>query len=278
MNAIVFLIWLATVVPVNATGSLVIRGEPGLRVILDGTFVGMTNLVDKGLSLRSVPVGAHRVTVEKAEHLAKTFEVEVVAGTPLVITLSSAGWKKLGAGPRPKDGGVRFVTDPPECTIVFRGQEYLKRFRELRIDGVPSGIYLFTIRRGEKSFQREIEVRDGLRRVVTIGLPTESVALGEEPYVPRPERRSPNDILRTASLPQSWKNALQRVTTRNASLGDLRPVDGGVAATFILLSDVEMHLLRYNLKSEPMIASFDLTAEVQEGNLFYSTFRIRFHS
>jgi len=62
------------------TGRLQVTCRPGVRVYLDGDFVGLTAVDEDGLYLRDVPAGGHVVRVEKLGFEPQEVDVEVRAG------------------------------------------------------------------------------------------------------------------------------------------------------------------------------------------------------
>ncbi|MBW2610411.1 MAG: DUF1566 domain-containing protein [Deltaproteobacteria bacterium] len=61
-------------------GDLQITCEPGLRIYLDGKFVGKSNFKDDGKYLSNLEPGTHTIRVEKLGFLSKEYEINIADG------------------------------------------------------------------------------------------------------------------------------------------------------------------------------------------------------
>jgi len=145
------LLWLCllilTIVPtLSFAGDIQVACEPGLRVYLDGKFVGTSSSKDDGLFLADVPGGAHVIRVEKDGFVPQSFQVDVKK-LPIEVKVEA-----FSPGPPvPHDGetggatvkeppGTLLVTSAPqECVVEIDGKDENKGVPILRIEGLAVG-------------------------------------------------------------------------------------------------------------------------------------------
>jgi hypothetical protein len=94
-------------------GGLHLSSSPGLRVYVDNQFVGLTTDEQAGLRIPALPVGEHRVRVEKAGFHSKRFVVVIQAGTDLELKVGRLeAWYRIRRKP-PEEPVDRAAASPP---------------------------------------------------------------------------------------------------------------------------------------------------------------------
>lgn len=145
------LLWLClvilTIVPaLSFAGDIQVACEPGLRVYLDGTFVGTSSSKEDGLFLANVPSGAHVVRVEKDGFVPQIFRVEVEA-LPIEVKVKAFSPEpptrhdaETSRGTAKQPVGKLLVTSAPQdCIVEIDGKEQNKSVPLLLIEGLAAG-------------------------------------------------------------------------------------------------------------------------------------------
>jgi hypothetical protein len=145
------LLWLClvilTIVPaLSFAGDIQVACEPGLRVYLDGTFVGTSSSKEDGLFLADVPGGAHVIRVEKDGFVPQSFRVEVET---LPIEVKVKGFSpepptrhdaEISSATAKQPVGKLLVTSAPQdCIVEIDGREQNKSVPLLLIEGLAAG-------------------------------------------------------------------------------------------------------------------------------------------
>lgn len=241
--------------PIQLTGTLTIRTDPGLRVDLDGKFVGVTNAPDGGIVLHHVAAGRHRITLHRDDYVDKTFDVEVAVGAPTEIKVSSLGWKRkntLDTSDAP--GALKIITAPDECVVTFNGEQFQKTGREIRFDKLAPGKYPISVKSGNKNLQRQITVQSGRRAIVQVDFTNNTVNIRDE-ALPIKMTVATDNALLDPSLPGAWAQALRSIIpSSGARVQQLAVVRGGVVMRVVTYSDGARQQLFYNLRKHPAIA------------------------
>jgi hypothetical protein len=125
--------WLCLLLVVSAAslawaGDIQVTCEPGLKVYLDGTFVGTSNAREDGLVLTGVPEGPHTIRVEKPGFMPQGFNV-VVANEPIEIRVAAfdpvlptgAGKPPENTAPERRVGNLVVTSAPQNCTVEIDG-------------------------------------------------------------------------------------------------------------------------------------------------------------
>jgi hypothetical protein len=118
LAALLLLVALAGLAGAQETGALQVTCRPGVRVYLDGDFVGLTTADEDGLYLRGVAAGGHEVRLEKLGFEPMELEVEVRPGraTELRVGDLTPAGAATGAAPPPAPIVAPAATAPPAPT------------------------------------------------------------------------------------------------------------------------------------------------------------------
>jgi len=81
------LLLIVTAATLVSAGDIQVTCEPGLRIYLDGTFVGTSSAREDGLVLTNVPEGPHTIRVEKAGFTPVNFQKNLQIGQRREIPL-----------------------------------------------------------------------------------------------------------------------------------------------------------------------------------------------
>jgi hypothetical protein len=95
------------------TGRLQVTCRSGVRVYLDGEFVGLTTAEEDGLYLREVSGGGHLVRVEKLGFEPQELEVEVRPGRATEVRVDPLTPTRTEAAPLPTPTETPAPTPPP---------------------------------------------------------------------------------------------------------------------------------------------------------------------
>jgi hypothetical protein len=141
-----FFVVLAIVPAMLFAGDIQVACGPGLRVYLDGKFVGTSNAKDDGLFLANVAQGAHTIRVEKDGFLPQTFNIEV-QNLPIEVRVSTfiaepakPREKEIASGEEKKDVGSLLVTSAPQdCLVEVDGKPQYKSVPVLVIKDLAAG-------------------------------------------------------------------------------------------------------------------------------------------
>ena len=140
------LLVVTAVAVVSFAADIQVACEPGLRVYLDGTLVGISSANQDGLFLAHVPEGEHTVRVEKDGFApqsfrveARTLPIEVKVGAfspePLHLEDRPAG----SAEAKPPVGNLRVTSAPQNCVVEVDGKTEAKDTPVLLIEGLTAG-------------------------------------------------------------------------------------------------------------------------------------------
>jgi hypothetical protein len=164
-----------TIVPVlSFAGDIQVACEPGLRVYLDGTFVGTSNSKEDGLFLADVPAGAHVVRIEKDGFLPQSFRVEVET---LPIEVKVKGFspepptrpeaETSSAAAKQPVGKLLVTSAPQDCTVEIDGKEQNKSVPLLLIEGLAAGEHAVAFSKpGYDRISGEVTIRPGVEVTV----------------------------------------------------------------------------------------------------------------
>jgi len=131
---------------VSFAGDIQIFCEPGLKVFLDGEFVGTSKAKQDGFFLMDVRRGTRTIRVEKEGFVPSTLEVEV-SGFPIEVRFGRLvpipePTSQARATPVPvkKPVGNLVITSAPQnCTVEIDGRTESKDTPQLSIDGLDAG-------------------------------------------------------------------------------------------------------------------------------------------
>lgn len=142
--------WLCLLLLLGASlawaGDVQVTCEPGLRVYLDGAFVGTSNANEDGLVLTGVPEGPHTIRVEKPGFMPQGFnvtagkepiEIRVTAFDPVLPT--GAGKPPEPAAPEKRVGNLVITSAPQNCTVEIDGVSQRKEAPFLDVGALAPG-------------------------------------------------------------------------------------------------------------------------------------------
>ncbi|MCD4750736.1 MAG: PEGA domain-containing protein [Thermoanaerobaculales bacterium] len=140
------LIFIMSLSVVSFAGDIQVTCESGLRVLLDGKFVGTSSSKEDGLSLVNVKRGTHTLRVEKEGFLPQTFEVDIL-DLPIEIVVEDftpeppAPRKKEAAAPKvtQRVGNLIVTSAPQNCLVEIDGRAETKNTPHLSIGGLTAG-------------------------------------------------------------------------------------------------------------------------------------------
>ncbi|MEN8162579.1 MAG: PEGA domain-containing protein [Acidobacteriota bacterium] len=133
------------------SGDIQVLCEPGLRVYLDGQFMGLSSEKEDGLYLMNVEAGEHRVWIEKDGFLSQSFEVELLA---LPIEVTVAEFTPLPEMPQREVvasaevtqmvGNLIVTSAPQNCVVAIDGVSETKDSPQILIGGLAVGEHVIT--------------------------------------------------------------------------------------------------------------------------------------
>ena len=136
-----------------AADDLRITCGPGLKIFLDGEFVGVSIPKYDGKYLDGLSTGKHTIRVEDVGFSPKEFSV-IVGPIPTQVVIGDLVPEKTISKPESENenlGGVEDVliggpvgtveisSNPQRCTVLIAGHEVLKQEPIMKIPGVPAG-------------------------------------------------------------------------------------------------------------------------------------------
>ncbi|RLE32454.1 MAG: hypothetical protein DRJ61_09425 [Acidobacteria bacterium] len=127
-------------------GDIQVLCEPGLRIYLDGQFMGLSSEKEDGFFLMNVEGGEHRVWIEKDGFLSQGFEVELL-DLPIEVTVSD--FSPLPEMSKPEVVASAMVTQlvgnlvvtsaPQNCIVEIDGATETKDTPQLLLGGLAVG-------------------------------------------------------------------------------------------------------------------------------------------
>ncbi len=150
----VCLLVLTVVASVVFAGDVQVACGPGLRVYLDGTFVGNSTVKDDGLFLAGVADGAHAIRVEKAGFVPQTFQVEVQK-LPIEVRVeefSPEPPSRHDAETPPPEveqstGSLLITSAPQNCIVEIDGKSETKSIPFVVVEGLAAGEHSISFRK-----------------------------------------------------------------------------------------------------------------------------------
>lgn len=169
---------------VTYAGDIQVLCEPGLRVYLDGEFVGTSSVREDGLVLLDVARGTHTIRIDKDGHESQTFEVAVAnlpaevkvsewvpvkpKATQLLSGLPKASRTSSGSGNVKRLGGNLIITSAPQnCDVEVDGKHMTKTTPHLTLPNVTVGDHAITFSKpGFKTISKTVRVHPGAEVMV----------------------------------------------------------------------------------------------------------------
>jgi hypothetical protein len=129
----------------SSAGDIQVFCEPGLKVYLDGEFVGVSSSKEDGIYLSKVRAGEHIIRVEKDGFLPQSFTVQI--GLPLEVNVGE--FRPEPEAPQAEDappvkvekfvGRMLITSAPQNCIVEIDGKSMTKDGPHLAIDGLAAG-------------------------------------------------------------------------------------------------------------------------------------------
>ncbi len=183
------LIVFACVFPV-AAGEIQILCEPGLRIYLDGQFIGLSTEREDGLYLMDIEAGLRKIWVEKDGFLSQNFEIEL-GKYPAEITVGT--FEQIPTpGPEPAvvaaprapvhlGGDLIVMSAPQNCTVVIDGETMTKDAPHMVVGGLAAGDHLVSFSKpGFKPVSRVVAIEPGADLRIQGNLKTGKVEIVHE--------------------------------------------------------------------------------------------------
>ncbi|MGD1146483.1 MAG: PEGA domain-containing protein [Thermoanaerobaculaceae bacterium] len=158
---------------VSLAGDIQVSCEPGLRVYLDGKFVGTSSPKDDGLFLADVAGGGHVIRVEKDGFAPQSFQV-MVQKLPIEVKVG-----EFSPEPPPPErvtgsakvvqltGNLLVLSAPQNCDVEIDGKSELKTIPLLRIEGLTEGPHAISFSRpGYDTISGVVRVEPGADVIV----------------------------------------------------------------------------------------------------------------
>ncbi len=177
------------VVPVSAadSGHIQVICEPGLRVFMDGKFIGTSNASDEGLIIGDVSPGDHRLRFSKVRHVPKELTVSVQSAQVSVVRVGSliAEVKVSESGEattvdtRPKIGSIIIRTLPIKCSISASAlglDGSAKSKPEFQVADIPVGSYEFAFVAADKRLTATVRVDLDLTTILFVDFTKNAVS------------------------------------------------------------------------------------------------------
>jgi hypothetical protein len=116
-----------------SAGDIQVTCDPGLRVYLDGTLIGVSSAKDDGMFLTSVTEGPHTVRVERDGFIPLSYHVEV-SGSPIEVKVeglvpqppASVAAEQAESAARPAVATLVVTSAPQNCTVEIDGRTETK--------------------------------------------------------------------------------------------------------------------------------------------------------
>jgi len=141
-----FIALLILSVTVCFAGDIQVSCEAGLRIYLDGEFIGTSSAKEDGFFLMNVDRGEHAVSVEKDGFITQRFEVEIL---DLPIEVNVAAFMPVLAPPKEEPpeparvhqrvGNLVVTSAPQKCVVKIDGRVETKETPQLSIGGLSEG-------------------------------------------------------------------------------------------------------------------------------------------
>jgi hypothetical protein len=127
-------------------GDIQVLCEPGLRVYLDGDFVGVSTAKEDGRYLTGVTEGQHRLWVEKDGFLSQSFAVEIHK-VPIEVKVGEFApvpQAPPDQEPAPAEvieavGSLMILSAPQNCVVEVDGTPHTKDAPQLSLAGLTAG-------------------------------------------------------------------------------------------------------------------------------------------
>ncbi len=183
------LIVVMSVAAVSFAGDIQVSCETGLRVYLDGEFMGTSSAREDGLFLMNVATGAHTIRLEKDGFLPQDFSVKVLR-LPIEVTaeqfspaptLPSEQIETVSVELKQPVGILVVASAPQNCVVEVDGKSEEKTTPQLAIGGLAAGDHAISFsKEGYETISGEVTIRPGMEVSVRGNLLTGKVEVIHE--------------------------------------------------------------------------------------------------
>lgn len=150
-------------------GDLQISCEPGLRIYLDGKFVGKSTVEEDGKYLSNLSQGTHAIRIEKSGFKPVLFTVNIKEGDIIEKKIGKLipGIKETDLGESDQStitqavGTLIIGSAPITCKFKLLGITYDKDVPKKKLEGVPVGTHPIRFERGGKILTYSVQIKEG---------------------------------------------------------------------------------------------------------------------
>lgn len=163
------LLILVSVTAVSFGGDIQVSCSPGLRISLDGKFIGTSSTNQDGLFIAGVPAGAHTIRVEKEGFVPQNIQIEV-SDRPIEVRvgkLSPEPSIRYLKEPEPEEvqqlfGELIVTSAPQNCIVELDGKSETKEIPQLSFGRIEAGEHTITFSKpGYETITDVFNIRPG---------------------------------------------------------------------------------------------------------------------
>lgn len=283
MRLLLALLLASAALAADVPGEIWVEAPPGATVFLDGKFFGNVMPGTKGVMLRAVAPGKHKVVV-RAQRGGGSVEVPIEVRTMetsrvRVSQLALMARKQLDV----RSGDVRVTSTGMLCSFTLGNWPYEMTSMSYTATNVPAGKYTMDASCGRLKLRGDIEVKDNSIALVTIDPDRGTIRLtGQQERAVRVTvaGNSRHDSIMQLDVPAEWKRALVAAVisgvdevaarkngafTVRLSMRCANPSVAARAVEILKLRDevatIEMESLDYTSKGLRMVATVTFFAQ-----------------
>jgi len=170
----VCLFFVMSVAAVPFAGDIQVSCSPGLRIYLDGKFLGTSSAKEDGLFLTNVPVGARTIRVEKDGFVPQNIRIEV-SNFPIEVRVGqlspepSVRYMKEPEADKVNQlvGNLVVTSAPQNCVVEIDGRSETKSTPQLSIEGLATGEHTISFSKpGYETISGVIRISPGIEVTV----------------------------------------------------------------------------------------------------------------
>jgi len=164
-----FCLFLIAASAVSFAGDIQVFCPPGLRMFLDGEFMGTSSERDDGLFLMNVPYGTRTIRVEKDGFVPQSIQVEV-SNFPIEVTVGELSPEPVVRYLEDAEaemvmqlvGNLVVTSAPQNCVVEIDGKLTSKETPQLSIEGLTAGEHTIAFsKEGYDPISGVVEIRPG---------------------------------------------------------------------------------------------------------------------
>lgn len=154
---------------VSFAGDVQVFCPPGLRVFLDGEFMGTSSERDDGFILMNVPYGTRTIRVEKDGFVAQSIQIEV-SNFPIEVTVGELSPQPVVRYMKETEaeaviqlvGNLVVTSAPQNCVVEIDGVPTNKETPQLSIEGLAAGEHTISFSKsGYDPISGVVDIRPG---------------------------------------------------------------------------------------------------------------------